>query len=101
MLSLARGIAIVLRQTWNAPHFANVTGPAINMRRELRYVDSYIGMLNATEKDRQCSHHREIEYICLPPERNGDITTFSVTTDTVSDICLSWINACLIMWRPS
>ena len=40
-------------------------------------------------------------WIFLPPERNWDITTFSVTTDTVSDICLSWINACLIMWRPS
>ena len=34
-------------------------------------------------------------------ERNGDIITFSVTTDKVSDICLSWKTACLIMWRPS
>ena len=32
-------------------------------------------------------------------ERNGDITTFSVTTDKVSDICISWKTACLIMWR--
>ncbi len=37
----------------------------------------------------------------MPSERNGDITTFSVTTDKVSDICLSWKIACLIMWRPS
>ena len=35
VLCLARGIAIVSRQTWYAPHFANVTGPAINSRREL------------------------------------------------------------------
>ncbi len=27
-VSLARGIAIISRQTWNAPHFANVVGPA-------------------------------------------------------------------------
>ena len=33
--SLARRIAIVSRQTWNAPHFANVVGPAITWRREL------------------------------------------------------------------
>ena len=42
-----------------------------------------------------------LNWICLPPERNVYITNFSVTTDTVSDICLSWKNACLIMWRPS
>ena len=28
-LSLARGMASVSRQTWNAPHFANVVGPDI------------------------------------------------------------------------
>ena len=82
-------------------------------------MDMYLGMLNDTENDRQCSRHREIEYGCHsrtvylpiiigiilqdvePSERNGDITTFSVTTDNVSCICLSLKNACLIMWRPS
>ena len=27
-------------------------------------MDRYLGMLNDTEKDRQCSRHREIEYDC-------------------------------------
>ena len=40
-------------------------------------------------------------WIWLPSGRNGDIATFSVTTDKVSDICLSWKTACLIMWWPS
>ena len=31
----SRGIASVSRQTWNAPHFANMVGPAINRRRDL------------------------------------------------------------------
>ena len=30
-----KGIAIVSRQTWNAPHCANVVGPVISRRREL------------------------------------------------------------------
>ena len=29
------GISIVSRQTWNAPHFANVVEPAISRRQEL------------------------------------------------------------------
>ena len=35
VLSLAWGIAIVSRQTWNAPRFSNVVGPVINRRLEL------------------------------------------------------------------
>ena len=31
----ARGIAIVSRQTWNAPRVANVVGPVISRRLEL------------------------------------------------------------------
>ena len=27
-------------------------------------MDMYLGMLNDTENDRQCSRHREIEYGC-------------------------------------
>ena len=27
-------------------------------------MDMYLGILNGTEKDRQCSRHREIEYGC-------------------------------------
>ena len=46
------------------PHFANVVSIAISRRRELWYVDSYLGMLDDTEKDRQCSPHGEIEYGC-------------------------------------
>ena len=59
-----KGNCICFKQTWNAHHFANVVGPAISRRLELRYVDRYLGMLNYTEKDRQCSRHREIEYGC-------------------------------------
>ena len=44
--------------------FANVVGPVISRRLELRYVDMYLGMLNDTENDRQCSRHREIKYGC-------------------------------------
>ena len=64
MLSIARGIASVSSQTWNAPHIVNVARPAMSRQRELRYVDSYLGMGNDTEKDRQCSRHLEIEYGC-------------------------------------
>ena len=39
-------------------------GPTISRQLALRYVDMYIGMLNDTEKDRQCSRHREIECGC-------------------------------------
>ena len=46
------------------PTFANVVGPAISRRRELWHVDRYLGMLNDSEKDRQCSRHLEIEYGC-------------------------------------
>ena len=55
---------MVSRQTWNAPRVANVVGPVISRRLELGYVDMYLGMLNDTENDRQCSRHREIEYGC-------------------------------------
>ena len=34
-LSIAMGISIVSRQTWNAPHFVNVVEPAISRRLEL------------------------------------------------------------------
>ena len=64
MCSSCKGNCICFKQTWNAHHFANVVGPAISRRLELRYVDRYLGMLNYTEKDRQCSRHREIEYGC-------------------------------------
>ena len=49
------GISIVSRQTWNAPHFANVVEPAIGRRQELWYVDMYLGMLNDTEKARNAA----------------------------------------------
>ena len=35
VLSIAMGISIVSRQTWNAQHFANVVEPAISRRQEL------------------------------------------------------------------
>ena len=40
-------------------------------------------------------------WVWLPSERNWVMTTFSVTTDKVSNICLSWKTACLIMSQPS
>ena len=55
---------MVSRQTWNAPRVANVVEPVISRRLELWYVDMYLGMLNDTENDRQCSRHRDIEYSC-------------------------------------
>ena len=59
-----QGKCNVSRQTWNAPHFANVVGPAISRRLELCYVVRYLGMRNDTEKDWQCSRHRDIEHCC-------------------------------------
>ena len=47
-------------------------------------MDMYLGMLNDTEKDRQCSRHREIEYGCHLNKNEMEIYK-----NNVSDICLS------------
>ena len=52
-------------------------------------MDMYLGMLNDTEKDRQCSRHREIEYGCHLNKNEMEILKNNVSDMSLFENCMS------------